>query len=162
MFLSLKHWSRPKHSQWWNIDPDRMGVLVFTTLKRPEPANLLTAGGVRMSGEGLHVEGGSRTKRKMRRGDALWLEAATPKKCCRVGGRGRRYWMLNQSSLPSHGSFGTVMSCLGHRQERRQTKESHGREGDGVGEGGTMGGFDKEDLQRWSTDGCWKPSMEMF
>lgn len=86
MFLSLKHRSRPRHSRWWNIDPDRMGVLVFTTLKTPEPANLLTAGGVGMSGEGLHVEGRSRTKRKMRRGDTLWLGAATPKKCCRLGG----------------------------------------------------------------------------
>lgn len=142
MFLSLKRWSHPKHSRWWNIDPDRMGVLVFTTLKKPEPANLLRAGGVGMSGEGLHVEGRSRTKRKMQRGDVLWLGAATPKKCCRVegGGRGRRYSMLNQSLLPLHGSFGTVMSSLGHRQERRQTKESHGQEGDGLGEGRTTGG----------------------
>lgn len=72
--------------------------------------------------------------------------------------------MLNQSSLPSRGSFGTVMSSLGHRQERRQTKESHGREGDGVGEGGTTGGLTKktcrDDPQMAAENRQWKCFME--
>lgn len=180
---STKRRGPPRHSRWWNKSPDRLGVLVFTALKRPgcrRPAYSWRVGDV---WGGARDEGRRQDKKKHLKRDAhtvIRSNHPTPHptqkkmKCLSVKGVARRYWMLNHSSFASLDSFGSVMSSLGRRQGRRQTKETGptGRRswggvgasaggGWGVGWDGMGGESDKEDLRRWSTDGCRKLSMEM-
>lgn len=85
-------------------------------------------------------------KRKMRSG--MWCDREQPHPKSGAGW-GHRWdsLLLNQGLLLSQGSSGTVMSALGHREGRRQTKGRNRQEGGGVGEGNHRG-IDTEDLQR--------------